>query len=75
MAGQFGLKLRPVLPNDLVKQGGLRPVAYINCGCLAVSAGFGVNAIPWFKQILKVFVRDPAGHNGRGLKSLWVKLL
>ena len=39
---------------------------------LAVSAGLVVKAIPWSKQILKVFVRDPAGHNGRGLKSLWV---
>jgi hypothetical protein len=32
---------------------------------LAVSGGFGVNAIPWFKQIQKVFVRGLAGHNGR----------
>ena len=39
---------------------------------LAVSGGLVVNAIPWFKQILKVFVRSLAMHNGRGLKVLWV---
>jgi hypothetical protein len=39
---------------------------------LNLSAGYGVNAIPWFKQILKVFVCGLAEHNGQGLKSLWV---
>jgi hypothetical protein len=42
---------------------------------LAVSGGLVVNAIPWSKQILKVFVRDPAGHDGRGIKSLWVSCI
>jgi hypothetical protein len=31
---------------------------------------FGVRAIPWFKQILKVFVFGLAGRNGPGLKVL-----
>ena len=35
MAGQFRLKLRPVFPNELVKQRRLGPVSYIDC------SGFG----------------------------------
>ncbi len=34
------------------------------------SGGLGVNAIPWFKQIQKVFMCGLTMHNGRGLKSL-----
>jgi len=37
---------------------------------LAVSDGLVVNAIPWFKQIQKVFVRGLAEHNGHILKLL-----
>ena len=33
----------------------------------AVSGGYGVNAIPWLKQIQKVFACGLAGHNGRSL--------
>jgi len=40
---------------------------------LAVSSGLGVNAIPWFKQIQKIFMYGLARHNGCGLKSLWAK--
>ena len=36
----------------------------------AVSVGLVVNAIPWFKQIQKVFVRGLAEHNGHILKLL-----
>ena len=39
---------------------------------LAVS-GLGARVIPWFKQILKVFVCGPAEHNGLILKVLWAK--
>jgi len=39
----------------------------------ALGHGLGVNAIPWAKQILEVFAFSLAEHNGRGLKSLWVK--
>lgn len=35
MAGQFRLKLRPVFPNELVKQRRIGPVSYIDC------SGFG----------------------------------
>ena len=35
---------------------------------LAVSAGCGVNAIPWFKQILEVFVSGLTVHSGHILK-------
>jgi len=35
---------------------------------LAGSGGLGVMAIPWFKQILKVFVCGLALHNGLVLK-------
>jgi hypothetical protein len=37
---------------------------------LAVSGELGVLAIPWFKQILKVFVCGLALHNGSILKVL-----
>ena len=36
---------------------------------LAVSGGLGARAIPWFKQILKVFVCGLADHNGLILKG------
>ena len=40
---------------------------------LAVLGGLFVRAIPWFKQILKVFVCGLAGRNGHILKVLWAK--
>ena len=40
---------------------------------LAVSGGLGARAIPWFNQILKVFVCGLADHNGLILKVLWAK--
>jgi len=40
---------------------------------LAVSGGLGARAIPWFKQIHKVFVCGLAQHNGHSLKVLWAK--
>ena len=39
----------------------------------ALGYGLGARAIPWFKQILKVFVCDLADHNGLILKVLWAK--
>jgi hypothetical protein len=41
---------------------------------LAVLGGLGVRVIPWFKQILKVFVCGLAEHNGHILKVLWGKV-
>jgi hypothetical protein len=32
LGGQFGLKLRPVLTDDVVERGGLGAVAYVSCG-------------------------------------------
>jgi len=40
---------------------------------LALPGGCFVRAIPWFKQILKVFVCGLALHNGHNLKLLWAK--
>ena len=32
---------------------------------VALPGEYYMKAIPWFEQILKVFVRGPVGHNGR----------
>jgi hypothetical protein len=42
---------------------------------LAVPDEVGVRAIPWLKQILKVFISGLAQHNGHILKVLWVKCI
>ena len=42
---------------------------------LTVSDEVGVRAIPWLKQILKVFVFGLAGRNGRFLKVRFLKVL
>ena len=39
----------------------------------ALGYGLGVKTIPWFKQILKVFVCGLADHNGLILKVFWAK--
>ena len=39
----------------------------------ALGYELGAIAIPWFKQILKVFICGLAQHNGLILKVLWVK--
>ena len=42
---------------------------------LAVADKVAVKAIPWFKQILKVFVSGLGQHNGHILKVLWAKCI
>jgi hypothetical protein len=42
---------------------------------LTDSGELGAAAIPWPKQILKVFIRGLTQHNGHILKVLWVLFL
>ena len=68
LAGQFGLEIGPVFLDDLIEQGRLGPVTYVDCS--GVCGELCARAMPWGKQILAVFACDLAEHNGFILKAL-----